>query len=54
MIAIAAVPLPLCAQLSSKWEGRTGNPDVEWKQQVQHCSVLIDSGAETQHNLLIA
>jgi tetratricopeptide (TPR) repeat protein len=42
------------AQLSPNWEGCTGNPDIEWKQQIERCSALISSGAETQHNLSIA
>jgi tetratricopeptide (TPR) repeat protein len=42
------------AQLSSNWKGCTGNPDVEWKQQIERCSDLISSGAESQQNLAIA
>jgi tetratricopeptide (TPR) repeat protein len=53
-LMIAALPLPSHAQLSPNWEGCTGNADVEWKQQVQRCSALIASGAETPHNLSIA
>jgi tetratricopeptide (TPR) repeat protein len=42
------------AQLSSNWKGCTGNPDVEWKQQIERCSDLISSGDESQQNLAIA
>jgi tetratricopeptide (TPR) repeat protein len=42
------------AQLSPNWKGCTGNPDVEWKQQIERCSDLISSGAESQQNLAIA
>jgi tetratricopeptide (TPR) repeat protein len=54
VLIIAALPLPSHAQLSPEWEGCTGNPDVEWKQQIRRCSALIASGAETPHNLSIA
>src|SRR6478609_7505460 len=42
------------AQPSPNWKGCTGNPDVEWKQQIERCSELIDSGAESRQNLAIA
>lgn len=42
------------AQLSPNWKGCTGNPDVDWKQQILRCTELIDSGQETQKNLSIA
>ena len=42
------------AQLSPNWKGCTGNPDVEWKQQIERCSELIDSRAESRQNLAIA
>jgi len=42
------------AQLSPNWKGCTGNPDVEWKQQIDRCSELIDAGAESRQNLAIA
>ncbi len=54
VIAIAAAPLLVHAQLSPNWEGCTGNPDIEWKQQIERCSALIADSAETQHNLSIA
>ncbi len=54
ILLFAALPLPSHAQLSPNWEGCTGNPDIEWKQQIERCSALISSGAETPHNLSIA
>jgi tetratricopeptide (TPR) repeat protein len=42
------------AQLSPNWNGCTGNPDVEWKQQIERCGELIESGAENRQNLAIA
>lgn len=42
------------AQLSPNWRGCTGNPDIDWRQQILRCTELIDSGAETRKNLSVA
>lgn len=54
IVTATAIPPPSHAQLSPNWEGCTGNPDIDWQQQIRRCSALIASGAETQHNLSIA
>jgi tetratricopeptide (TPR) repeat protein len=54
LLAAVAMTASASAQLSPNWKGCTGNPDVDWKQQILRCTELIDSGRETQKNLSIA
>ncbi len=42
------------AQLSPQWQGCTGNPGIEWDQQIKSCTALIQSGQEAAENLSIA
>ena len=42
------------AQLSREWRSCTGNPDVDWDQQIRSCTALIQSVRETTHNRAIA
>jgi tetratricopeptide (TPR) repeat protein len=42
------------AQLSPLWQGCTGNPDIDWDQQLKNCTALIQSGTEQKENLAIA
>lgn len=42
------------AQLSPHWKACTGNPGIDWDQQIKSCSELIQSGKESQENLAIA
>lgn len=42
------------AQLSPVWKTCTGNPDVDWDQQIKSCTALIESGTEAKQNLAIA
>ena len=53
-IAIAAVTGFANAQLSPKWENCTGNPDIDWDQQIKSCTELIQSSKELKENLAIA
>ena len=42
------------AQLSPQWRSCTGNPDVDWDQQIRSCSTLIQSGRGTTHKRAVA
>lgn len=53
-IALAAATGLVHAQLSPQWQGCTGNPGIEWDQQINSCTALIQSGQETTENLSIA
>lgn len=53
-IALAAVTSFANAQLSPQWHGCTGNPEIDWDQQIKSCSSLIQSGAESKENTAIA
>ena len=53
-IALAAVTSFANAQLSPQWHGCTGNPGIDWDQQIKSCTALIESGAEAKENVAIA
>jgi tetratricopeptide (TPR) repeat protein len=42
------------AQVPPEWRNCTGNPDVEWDQQIASCTTLIQSGKESNENTGIA
>jgi Tetratricopeptide repeat. len=42
------------AQLSPQWHGCTGNPGIDWDQQIKSCTALIESGADAKENVAIA
>ena len=42
------------AELAAEWKTCTGNPGVDWDQQIESCTRLINSGKETQENVGIA
>ena len=53
-LAVAATAGFANAQLSPQWQGCTGNPGIEWDQQIKSCTALIQSGQEATENLSIA
>ena len=53
-VALAAVTSFANAQLSSHWQICTGNPGIDWDQQIKSCTALIESGAEAKENVAIA
>jgi tetratricopeptide (TPR) repeat protein len=42
------------AQPSPEWHSCTGEPDVDWDQQIRSCTALIQSDRESVHNRAIA
>jgi tetratricopeptide (TPR) repeat protein len=54
VLAIAATAGIASAQLAPQWQGCTGNPGIEWDQQIKSCTALIQSGQEAPENLSIA
>jgi len=53
-IALAAMIVSAVAQLSPHWQACTGNPDIDWDQQIKSCTALIQSGTELKENVAIA
>lgn len=53
-VVLAAVTSFANAQLSSHWQTCTGNPGIDWNQQIRSCTALIESGAEAKENVAIA
>ena len=53
-IALAAATGFAHAQFAPQWQGCTGNPGIDWDQQIKSCTALIQSGQETTENLSIA
>lgn len=53
-IAFAAMAVSAIAQLSSHWQACTGNPGIDWDQQIKSCTALIQSGTELKENVAIA
>jgi tetratricopeptide (TPR) repeat protein len=56
---VAAVVFVACsvsatAQLSPNWQACTGNPGVDWDQQIKSCTSLIQSGKEVKENVAVA
>lgn len=53
-VALAAMMMSAMAQLSPHWQACTGNPGIDWDQQIKSCTALIQSGTESKENLAIA
>jgi tetratricopeptide (TPR) repeat protein len=54
IVAVAATIIYASAQLSSHWQACTGNPGIDWDQQIKSCTALIESGEELKENVAIA
>ena len=54
IVVLTASTICVNAQLSPLWQGCTGNPDIDWDQQLKNCTALIQSGTEQKENLAIA
>ncbi|MGC2044942.1 MAG: tetratricopeptide repeat protein [Pseudolabrys sp.] len=52
--ALAAMMVSAVAQLSPHWRACTGNPGIDWDQQIKSCTALIQSGTELKENVAIA
>ena len=53
-VALAAMMMSAMAQLSPHWQACTGNPGIDWDQQIKSCTALIQSGTESKENVAIA
>ena len=54
-VALAAMMMASAmAQLSPHWQACTGNPGIDWDQQIKSCTALIQSGTELKENVAIA
>ncbi len=53
-VALAAMTVSAVAQLSPHWQACTGNPGIDWDQQIKSCTALIQSGTELKENVAIA
>ena len=53
-VALAAMVVSAIAQLSPHWQACTGNPGIDWDQQIKSCTALIQSGTELKENVAIA
>lgn len=53
-VALAAMMVSAVAQLSPHWQACTGNPGIDWDQQIKSCTALIQSGTELKENVAIA
>ena len=54
IVVLTVTTICVSAQLSPLWQGCTGNPDIDWDQQLKNCTALIQSGTEQKENLAIA
>jgi tetratricopeptide (TPR) repeat protein len=54
VVALVAATISATAQLSPHWQTCTGNPGIDWDQQIKSCTALIQSGAESKENTGIA
>jgi tetratricopeptide (TPR) repeat protein len=54
LVVLAATTISATAQLSPNWRACTGNPGIDWDQQIKSCTVLIQSGAESKENVAVA
>ena len=54
VVALAAMMVSAVAQLSPHWQACTGNPGIDWDQQIKGCTALIQSGTELKENVAIA
>jgi tetratricopeptide (TPR) repeat protein len=53
-IAFAVMTMSAIAQVSSHWQACTGNPGIDWDQQIKSCTALIQSPTEPKENVAIA
>jgi tetratricopeptide (TPR) repeat protein len=53
-IALVVTTISAIAQVSSNWQACTGNPGVDWDQQIKSCTALIESEKEPKENVAIA
>jgi len=53
-VAFVAMMMSAMAQLSPHWQACTGNPGIDWDQQIKSCTALIQSGTESKENVAIA
>ena len=53
-IALVVMTVSAIAQVSSNWQACTGNPGVDWDQQIKSCTALIESEKEPKENVAIA
>jgi tetratricopeptide (TPR) repeat protein len=54
IVAVAATIISVSAQLSPHWQACTGNPGIDWDQQIKSCTALIKSEKELKENVAIA
>lgn len=54
IVAVAATIISASAQLSPHWQACTGNPGIDWDQQIKSCTALIESEKELKENVAIA
>ena len=54
IVAVATAIISASAQLSSHWQACTGNPGIDWDQQIKSCTALIESEKELKENVAIA
>jgi len=54
IVAVAATIISVSAQLSPHWQACTGNPGIDWDQQIKSCTALIESEKELKENVAIA
>ena len=53
-VAFTLMIIYASAQPSSHWQACTGNPGIDWDQQIKSCTALIQSDAESKENVAIA
>ncbi|HET7382943.1 MAG TPA: tetratricopeptide repeat protein [Pseudolabrys sp.] len=54
IVAVAATIISASAQLSPHWQACTGNPGIDWDQQIKSCTALIESEKELKENVAMA
>jgi len=54
IVAVAATIISASAQLSPHWQACTGNPGIDWDEQIKSCTALIESEKELKENVAIA
>ena len=54
VVVLAATIVSATAELSPNWQACTGNPGIEWDQQIKSCTALIQSGTEPKENVAVA
>ena len=54
IVAVAATIISVSAQLSPHWQACTGNPGIDWDQQIKSCTALVELENELKENVAIA